>query len=104
MNVKVDTVDVPDGNGQTMRKKILVVTKDCNAGEVIYKVRPLIQPVPDNYKLYFVRRKTQLLQSSTSTCKGKVPTALIAFEPSKQAWPSNYPPIDLTPYTVPGTA
>jgi len=39
MNVKVDTVDIPDGNGQTMRKKILVVTKDCKAGEIVYKVR-----------------------------------------------------------------
>ena len=39
MNVNVNTADVPDGNGQTMRKKILVVNKDFKAGEVIYKVR-----------------------------------------------------------------
>lgn len=48
MNVKIDTVDVPDGNGQTMRKKILVVTKDCDAGEVIYKVRRVTRPGTDN--------------------------------------------------------
>ena len=48
MNVKIDTVDVPDGNGQTMRKKILVVTKDYDAGEVIYKVHRFIRPFSDN--------------------------------------------------------
>jgi mitochondrial import receptor subunit TOM20 len=48
MNVKIDTVDVPDGNGQTMRKKILVVTKDCDSGEVIYKVHRFICPISGN--------------------------------------------------------
>lgn len=38
MNVKVETVDVPDGTGKTMRKKILTVLKDFKAGDVIYKV------------------------------------------------------------------
>jgi import receptor subunit TOM20 len=38
MNVAVDTIDVPDGSGNLMRKKVLVVTKDFDAGELIYKV------------------------------------------------------------------
>lgn len=38
MNVLVETVDVPDGNGNVMRKKVLQVTKDFAAGETIYKV------------------------------------------------------------------
>ncbi|KAG0703911.1 hypothetical protein DFH29DRAFT_914666 [Suillus ampliporus] len=37
MNVAVETVNVPDGKGGTMSKKVLVVTKDFEAGEVIYK-------------------------------------------------------------------
>lgn len=41
MNVAVNTVDVPDGSGNLMRKKVLVVTKDFDAGELIYKVRHL---------------------------------------------------------------
>lgn len=38
MNVSVKAVDVPDGKGGEMRKRILVVTKDFNAGDLIYKV------------------------------------------------------------------
>jgi hypothetical protein len=41
MNVAVETVNVPDGKGGTMSKKVLVVTKDFNAGEVIYRVNLL---------------------------------------------------------------
>lgn len=41
MNVQVETVDVPDGKGATMRKKILTVAKDFEAGDLIYKVRRL---------------------------------------------------------------
>lgn len=37
MNVAIETVDVPDGSGNLMRK-VLVVTKDFNAGDLIYKV------------------------------------------------------------------
>jgi import receptor subunit TOM20 len=48
MNVKVNTVDVPDGNGQTMRKMILTVTKDYKAGEVIYKARHFTYIVSSN--------------------------------------------------------
>jgi mitochondrial import receptor subunit TOM20 len=50
MNVSVDTVDVPDGNGQTMRKKILVVNKDFKAGEIIYKVRGFICTILSNQR------------------------------------------------------
>jgi import receptor subunit TOM20 len=42
MNVAVDTVDVPDGSGNLMRKKVLIVTKDFDAGEVIYKEHPAV--------------------------------------------------------------
>ncbi|KAG1752464.1 uncharacterized protein EDB91DRAFT_1102768 [Suillus paluster] len=42
MNVAVETVDVPDGKGGTMSKKVLVVTKDFEAGEVIYKEDPIV--------------------------------------------------------------
>lgn len=41
MNVAVETIDVPDGKGATMSKKVLVVTKDFEAGEVIYQVNRL---------------------------------------------------------------
>lgn len=40
MNVAVESASVPDGKGGTMSKKILVVTKDFEAGEIIYQVRP----------------------------------------------------------------
>ncbi|KAG2156380.1 hypothetical protein DEU56DRAFT_867816 [Suillus clintonianus] len=42
MNVAVETVDVPDGKGGTMSKKVLVVTKDFEAGEVIYQEDPIV--------------------------------------------------------------
>lgn len=38
MNVSVKPIDVPDDSGGTIRKRILVVTKDVQAGELIYKV------------------------------------------------------------------
>jgi len=38
MNVKVETRDLPDGIGKTVKKKVLVAAKDFAAGEVIYKV------------------------------------------------------------------
>lgn len=38
MNVSVKTVTVDIGDNQTMKKNILIVTKDVLAGEVIYKV------------------------------------------------------------------
>jgi import receptor subunit TOM20 len=41
MNVAVETVNVSDGKGGTMSKKVLVVTKDLEAGEVIYRVNIL---------------------------------------------------------------
>lgn len=41
MNVAVETVNVPDGKGGSMAKKILVVSKDFEAGEIIYKVHHL---------------------------------------------------------------
>jgi import receptor subunit TOM20 len=41
MNVAVESVNVPDGKGGVMSKKILVATKDFEAGETIYKVRHL---------------------------------------------------------------
>ncbi|KAG1755368.1 hypothetical protein EDB19DRAFT_1891677 [Suillus lakei] len=42
MNVAVETVNVPDGKGGTMSKKVLVVTKDFEAGEVIYQEDPIV--------------------------------------------------------------
>ncbi|KAG1815725.1 uncharacterized protein BJ212DRAFT_1272840 [Suillus subaureus] len=42
MNVAVETVNVPDGKGGTMSKKVLVVTKDFKAGEVIYQEDPIV--------------------------------------------------------------
>ncbi|KAG2155104.1 uncharacterized protein EDB93DRAFT_1239374 [Suillus bovinus] len=42
MNVAVETVNVPDGKGGIMSKKVLVVTKDFEAGEVIYREDPIV--------------------------------------------------------------
>ncbi|KAG1806501.1 uncharacterized protein HD556DRAFT_1322289 [Suillus plorans] len=42
MNVAVETINVPDGKGATMSKKVLVVTKDFEAGEVIYQEDPIV--------------------------------------------------------------
>lgn len=42
MNVAVETVNVPDGKGGSMAKKILVVAKDFEAGEIIYKEDPIV--------------------------------------------------------------
>ncbi|EGN92041.1 hypothetical protein SERLA73DRAFT_117876 [Serpula lacrymans var. lacrymans S7.3] len=42
MNVAVENLDVPDGTGRLMRKKILVANKDIAAGEVIYKEGALV--------------------------------------------------------------
>ncbi|KAH7931323.1 MAS20-domain-containing protein [Leucogyrophana mollusca] len=37
MNVAVETIEVPDGSGNVMRKKVLVAIKDFEAGDLIYK-------------------------------------------------------------------
>ncbi|EIW76196.1 MAS20-domain-containing protein [Coniophora puteana RWD-64-598 SS2] len=42
MNVKVETRDLPDGIGKTVKKKVLVAAKDFAAGEVIYKEVPVV--------------------------------------------------------------
>lgn len=42
MNVAVETLNVPDGKGGIMSKKVLVVTKDFEAGEVIYQEDPIV--------------------------------------------------------------
>ena len=84
MNVKVDTVDVADGHGQTIRKKILVMTKDCKAGEIIYKVCRFGCSLYGKFSLPFVHRKTQSSQSSISTSNEKVPTAPTVSDISKQ--------------------
>ncbi|THH15204.1 hypothetical protein EW146_g5225 [Bondarzewia mesenterica] len=42
MNVSTKRVDVPDGKGAIVRKRILVATKDFRAGDVIYKEQPVV--------------------------------------------------------------
>src|ERR1700736_5399397 len=103
MNVKVDTVDVPDGNGQTMRKKILVVTKDCKPGEVIFKVCTILLRRHEKFTPQFVRRNSQSSPYSTSTSRKKVHTAHTASVISKPAWPSHHLLIDSTLPIVPRT-
>jgi hypothetical protein len=39
MNVAVKIVDVVEADGETKKRKVLVATKDFEAGEVIYKVK-----------------------------------------------------------------
>ena len=38
MNVSIMTTTVDIGNNKTMKKNVLIVTKDVKAGDVIYKV------------------------------------------------------------------
>lgn len=38
MHVSTKFVQVPDGNGAIVNKRILVVDKDFRAGDIIYKV------------------------------------------------------------------
>ena len=42
MNVKVETRELPDGTGKTIKKKVLVAAKDFAAGEIIYKEVPVV--------------------------------------------------------------
>lgn len=59
MNVSVKPIDVPDGKGGQMRKRILVVNKDITAGELIYKVKPydVVLTLLSDYLLMWVSRK-----------------------------------------------
>jgi hypothetical protein len=57
MNVSVAQAAVDVGNGQAAKKNILIVTKDFNAGEEIYKVN--YNAVPCN-STHPVGRRIQL--------------------------------------------
>lgn len=76
MNVSVESQDVPDGTGKVMRKKVLVVNKDFEAGDVIYKAS-YWRYVFYHMLIHVLRsRSTPLSLSSTSTSKPKEVTAI----------------------------
>lgn len=76
MNVSVESRDVPDGTGGVIRKNVLVVNKDFEVGDTIYKARYssvlLYESTAD--RAPFLRR-VPLSPSLTSTSKPKELTA-----------------------------
>lgn len=88
MNVKVETVDVPDGTGKIMRKKILTVLKDFKAGDVIYKVA-ITSRLIYQHSLSFSCRNILSSPSSTLICKQRELIAHTAYGKLNLAWSSS---------------
>lgn len=66
MNVSVESRDVPDGTGNVMRKKVLVVNKDFEVGDVIYKARHWFVLLHKSMLILFRRIPLSLPLTSTS--------------------------------------